>query len=33
MKKISIGSWAYTIGPYADNPVELAHEKARQYLS
>ncbi|UCC98080.1 MAG: sugar phosphate isomerase/epimerase [Phycisphaerales bacterium] len=21
MKKISIGSWAYTIGPYADNPV------------
>ncbi|MCK4419123.1 hypothetical protein KAV79_04900 [Candidatus Aerophobetes bacterium] len=22
--KISIGSWAYTIGPYADNPVSLA---------
>ena len=21
MKKISIGSWAYTIGPYANNPV------------
>ena len=21
MKKISIGTWAYTIGPYADNPV------------
>jgi hypothetical protein len=21
MKKISIGSWAYTIGPYADKPV------------
>ncbi|MFT7680025.1 MAG: sugar phosphate isomerase/epimerase [Planctomycetota bacterium] len=21
MKRISIGSWAYTIGPYADNPV------------
>lgn len=20
MKKISIGSWAYTIGPYAENP-------------
>jgi hypothetical protein len=30
MKKISIGSWAYTIGPYADYPVEPAHEKARQ---
>jgi hypothetical protein len=30
MKKISIGSWAYTIGPYADYPVELAHEKAGQ---
>lgn len=23
MKKISIGSWAYTIGPYADNPVDF----------
>lgn len=22
MKRISIGSWAYTIGPYADNPVQ-----------
>ena len=21
MKKISIGSWAYTIGPYQDNPI------------
>jgi hypothetical protein len=21
MKKISIGSWAYIIGPYVDNPV------------
>ncbi len=21
--KISIGSWAYAIGPYADNPVPL----------
>ena len=21
MKKISIGSWAYAIGPYQDNPV------------
>ena len=21
MKKISIGTWAYTIGPYADNPI------------
>jgi len=21
MKKISIGSWAYAIGPYEDNPV------------
>ena len=21
MKKISIGSWAYTIGPYEENPV------------
>ena len=21
MKQISIGSWAYSIGPYADNPV------------
>ena len=21
MKRISIGSWAYTIGPYADRPV------------
>jgi len=30
MKKISIGSWAYTIGPDVDNPLELAHEKARQ---
>jgi hypothetical protein len=30
MKKISIGSWAYTIGPYADCPVEPAHEKAGQ---
>ncbi len=28
MKKISIGSWAYIIGPYVDDPVELAHEKA-----
>jgi hypothetical protein len=28
MKKISIGSWAYIIGPYMDDPVELAHEKA-----
>lgn len=23
MKKISIGSWAYTIGPYADKPVDF----------
>ncbi|HEX9794972.1 MAG TPA: sugar phosphate isomerase/epimerase [Planctomycetota bacterium] len=23
MKRISIGSWAYTIGPYADNPVDF----------
>ena len=23
MKKISIGSWAYTIGPYADDPVDF----------
>lgn len=23
MKKSSIGSWAYTIGPYADNPVDF----------
>ncbi len=30
MKKISIGSWAYIIGPYVDDPVEPAHEKARQ---
>ena len=21
MKKISIGTWAYSIGPYADNPI------------
>jgi hypothetical protein len=28
MKKISIGSWAYIIGPYVDDPVELAHDKA-----
>ena len=21
MKRISIGTWAYSIGPYADNPV------------
>ena len=28
MKKISIGSWVYIIGPYVDDPVELAHEKA-----
>ena len=30
MKKISIGLWAYTIGPYADYPVEPGHEKAGQ---
>jgi hypothetical protein len=30
MKKISVGTWAHTIGPYADDPVKLAHEKARQ---
>ena len=23
MKRISIGSWAYTIGPYADAPVDF----------
>jgi len=23
MKRISIGSWAYTIGPYADNPIDF----------
>ena len=23
MKKISIGSWAYTIGPYEDNPIDF----------
>lgn len=23
MPKISIGSWAYAIGPYADNPTPL----------
>ncbi len=23
MKKVSIGSWAYTIGPYADHPVDF----------
>ena len=23
MKRISIGSWAYTIGPYADKPVDF----------
>ena len=30
MKKISIGSSAYTTVAYVDDPVELAHEKARQ---
>ncbi len=29
MKRISIGSWAYTIGPYADNPVQW-EEATRQ---
>ena len=28
IKKISIVSWAYTIGSYVDEPVEPAHEKA-----
>ena|GEM_PF-5577031 len=28
--KISIGFRAYAIGPYADDPVELTYEKARQ---
>ena len=23
MKRISIGSWAYTIGPYADHPIDF----------
>ena len=23
MKKISIGTWAYTIGPYAKNPISF----------
>ena len=23
MKRISIGSWAYTIGPYENNPVDF----------
>ena len=23
MKRISIGSWAYTIGPYAEHPVDF----------
>ena len=23
MRRISIGSWAYTIGPYADSPVDF----------
>lgn len=30
MKKISVGTRARTIGPYADDPVDLAREKARQ---
>ena len=31
MKRISIGSWAYTIGPYADNPVQW-DEATRQVV-
>ena len=32
MKRISIGTWAYSIGPYADNPVPWA-EVLRKYVN
>ena len=30
MKIISVGSWADTIGPYAEDPDDPAREKTRQ---